>query len=122
MTAPFALPDTFDSYRPFGGATQILNDVACRIVPNLYPGEVAGGGVDELKWSHYLDCDPGNDIRDGSSRAYPYNYFTYGEGDEVRATLNGKAHKFVVVWVEQRYTGTANAYTRAYLMRDTVTW
>lgn len=122
MAANFALPDTFDSYRPFGGATQILNDVPCRIVPNLYPGEVAGGGADELKWSHYLDLDPGSDIRDGSGRVYPANSFTYADGDEVRATLNGLAHKFVVVWVEQRYTGTANAYTRAYLMRDTVTW
>lgn len=122
MTAPFALPDLADTFRPFGSTTQIIDDLECRIVPNIYWGEEAGDSGGELRWSHYLDCNPGADIRDACTRSTGNNVWNYFDGDRVEATLNGLLHKFVVVWVEQRYTGTANAYTRVYLMRDTVTW
>jgi len=123
MAAPFDLPDLCDIYRPFGAAIPDATDVPCRIVPNLARAEASGaGGTAEIGWSHWADFESSVDVRDGVTRAAGTDYLTYADGDEIRATLEGCLTRFVVVFVEFRFTNTPSNYKRAYLMRDTVAW
>lgn len=122
MAPPFELPDVCDIYRPFGAALPTHSDVPCRIVPNGAVGRGATAGSTYPSWTHWVDLDPDYDIRDGCSRAAGTNFIAYADGDEVRAELAGRLYRFVVVWVEDRFTGTDNNYTRAYMRRDTVDW
>lgn len=122
MAPPFELPDRCDIYRPFGAALPTHGNVPCRIVPNERYGRGEATGSTYLEWSHWVDLQPDYDIRDGCARAAGDNSIAYSDGDEVRATLAGRAYRFVVVWVEDRFTNTDGNYTRAYLLRDQVTW
>lgn len=122
MAAPFELPDLMDLYRPFGASSPIDTGIPCRIVPNERYGRGEAVGTTYLTWSHWVDLESNYDIRDGCSRAAGTNYITYADGDQVEATLEGKTWRFVVVWVEKRYTNTDRNYTRAYLVRDRVYW
>lgn len=72
-------------------------------------------------WTHFVDVDISTQIKDGCTRTAGQNYVTYADGDEIRATVEGVALRFVVVWVEDRYTNTDKVYRRAYLVRSTRT-
>lgn len=122
MAAPFPLPDTCDIFRPLGAGAPVSAGVSCRIVPNLRTGRGGTAGPTYLMWTHYIDFESTVDVRDGCTRAAGTNYVTYADGDGLKATLEGKLHVWVVVWVEFRYTNTPNNYKRAYCVRDSVGW
>lgn len=118
MAAPFPLPDVCNIHRPAGASSPVHSDVPCRIVPNLAVGRGGTAGPTYLMWTHWVDLPPDYDIRDGCTRAAGTNYITYADGDGVRAVCGGFAYRWVVVWVEDRFTNTDTNYTRAYLVRD----
>jgi hypothetical protein len=123
MSAPLPLVNVCDIYRPAGAGVPVHVAVPCRIVPCLSRGRAGQAGPTQLMWTHYLDLSADDDIRDGCTRAAGTNYVTYADGDGVRVTMYGQVWKFVVIWVEWRYPGEPEqAYTRAYLIRDTPDW
>jgi len=120
MSAPFPLPDTCSLYRPFGAGTPTYTDLPCRIVPNLTFGRGGTAGPTYLMWTHWIDFEPSTDVRDGCTRSAGSNYVSYADGDEIRASLEGRTYSWVVIWVEDRFTNTDNNYCRAYCVRDSV--
>jgi hypothetical protein len=110
------LTTTCDIYRPFGAGSPTHTAVPCRLVPDLPRGRGSGlAGV--LAWSHYIDLQDTADILDGCSRPAGSDSELFNDGDEVRIP-SGASTRYVVVWVETRLLGTANAYKRAYLLRN----
>lgn len=97
-------------------------NVVCRLVPRLWSGRGAYSGSSYMLWSHVLDVLPAVDIRDGMTRASNLDYLNYSNGDEIRLTFGTSIYKFVVLWVEHRYTNTARHFKRCYLLRDSVSW
>lgn len=118
MSIPSSLlPTTCDIYRPFGAGSPTTSSVPCKHVPDLARGRGSGlAGV--LSWTHYIDVNDTIDIRDGCTRTLGANAINYADGDQVRIP-SGSSTKYVVVWVEMKNLGTAQAFKRAYLMRDT---
>lgn len=121
MPVPFDLPDVISIYRPAGAGAPLYSDVPARVVPNLKVGRGSTSGPTYLTWTHWVDLQPTQDIKDGCTRAAGANYVTYNDGDGVRATLAGRSYRFIVVWTEDRFTNTPTAYKRVYLIRDSVT-
>jgi len=122
MTVNFDLPDLCNIYRPFGAATPTHSGVPCRVVPRLGSGRGSSSGPIYLVWTHWIDFEDGVDVRDGCTRSLGSDYITYADGDKIVATLDGKVHSFVVVWVERRWTNIPKEGIRAYVLRDTVSW
>jgi hypothetical protein len=118
MSIPSSLlTTTCDILRPFGAGAPTYSAVPCRLVADLPRGRGSGlAGL--LAWSHYIELDPSADIRDGCTRSPGSDAALFADGDEVRIP-SGASTRFVVVWVETRCLGTAQAYKRAYLLRDT---
>ena len=111
------LTTTCDIYRPFGAASPLTTNVPCRVQPALGSGRTNVGG--NLTWTHTLDFQEGVDLKDGCTRLGGADAVSYFDGDEVRIPSGASSPRFVVVWVEVQNLGTANAFQRAYLLRDT---
>jgi len=119
MAIPAALlPTTCDIYRPFGDSTPLATAVPCRLVADM-PGGRNNGLAGTLLFTHYIELDPSAGILDGCTRLLTANAPSYADGDEVRIP-SGSSKSFVVVWVEERQVGTAQASKRAYLLRHAV--
>src|SRR5258708_38061514 len=108
---------TCDIYRPFGAGSATTTGVPCRLMPDLAAGRGAGSGA-LVSWTDYIDVADTVDVRDGCTRTAGADAVTFHDGDEVRIP-NGSGSRFVVVWVERVNLGTAQAFQRAYLLRDT---
>jgi len=109
------LTTTCDIFKPFGAGSPSATAVPCRLVGDLYRGR-GMSPPNTVAWTHFIDVQDSVDIVDGCTRTIPLNTINYADGDEVRIPTGGTA-RYVVVWVETRLLGTANAYKRVYLMR-----
>lgn len=119
------LPDlakttTMDLYRPFGGAL-VKENIRIRLVEQQPGGRRNTDAAVQPQWSHVVECDYSEDVRDGCTRAAGSNNVTYADGDEVRIP-DGSGTKFVVVWVTPVNRGSELAFKRVYLMRDDPNW
>jgi len=121
MAAPFELPDVCDIMNFYPGGTISAADVPCRQVPcyatgtepDIYETEVRRG------YSHWVDFEPDVFVYDNASL---YAGDTAINIPSVRATLVFTMADVLLVlkvnWVEDRFTNTDKAYTRAYCLRQ----
>lgn len=119
------LPDlakttTMDLYRPFGGAL-VKENIRIRLMEQHSGGRRPADAAIQLQWTHVVECDYAEDIRDGCTRAPGANDLVYADGDEVRIP-DGSGTTFAVVWVTPVNRGTEYAFKRVYLMRDNPNW
>lgn len=104
---------TFDSYRPFGGAS-VLTNVDC-----VFHSDLEGGRgfspINTVCWTHYMDIAISEDVQDAVTRTPTLNVLAYADGDEIRIPSGGSA-RYVVVWVTL-CTSEGTTVKRVYMMR-----
>lgn len=111
------LTTTCDIYHPFGAGSPTQTGVACRISP----APLGTMMPDEPSWSHTLDCQPGVEVCDMTTRTTDSASREFADGDEVRVPSGGST-RYVVVWVEVVARGTPLQFLRAYLLRHEPSW
>lgn len=117
MPVPFDLPDLCNLYHA-GEAEPYAEDVPCRQVPNMVRGRATNDSFNQLTWTHWVDFAPDAVVID--------NAFSPPGGVLIQAAAGGDIIEILtddlwlqlhVIWVEDRYTNTPSAYTRAYCIR-----
>lgn len=115
---PELLTTTCSIFRPFGNSTPLETDVACRLIPDVPCGR--GSGLSgALAWTHYMDCQPDTDVIDQLTRSIGSNALNYADGDEVQIPSSSPEGSFVVVMVTRVNAGSAEEFTRVFMMRST---
>lgn len=126
MTAPFPLPDEITVYNgPWTNGSIRYPNMPCRLVPAWRKDRPSFNDPDTPNWfTHWIDFDPQYVLEASVSSFEDEDSLVWAQGDELRRvlTLPGAAGElretYWVVWVEERYTGTATWHRRAYLIRN----
>jgi len=115
VTTPFDLPDLCDLFHS-GQGTPFATDVPCRQVPAYArTGNTLSTSQNPI-YTHWVDFDSDVLVRDQTTMTYPRINLT-SPGDRIEITTELTILVLHVLWVEDRFSGTPNAYQRAYCVR-----
>lgn len=116
MAAPFELPDICQIWTSPIGGSLVQDNVPCRQVPNIWQSLTKREAVGAAGWTHWVDFDPGTPVEDaatwGGNGGQNWNV-----GQGLRFFYADFTLVLGVIFVEDRFTETDRAYTRAYCNR-----
>jgi len=119
MTAPFPLPDLADLYAGLGDIEPYAEDVPCRQVPQFHRLQALDeSGQQMMGLTHWVDFEPDVFIADEASPMTSLMGQSFQAAVPIiKIQLDGALLTLMVLFVEDRFTGTPKAYTRVYCQR-----